>query len=272
MRVAVLTIDPWARISIRLVAALLRSQHDIVAVIAPRDATSGDHTEDADWEALQRITRSRVSPASDRLLNRFTNVSALLEQRPFPYHRIDDLRGIECQTIIRASAADLLILPAAPLLPLDVFGIPRYGTINFHAGVVPWYRGTAALYHALHNKDLLGVGYTLLLVDEGVDTGDILHKQVVPVLPGDSVVTIHDRCERLATLALMQIVTALGREADVPRTSQRGLAGFTYRGIPTARQWEKLEALMKTAAWQSICGPAGAGGRRGTGGPRDDYP
>jgi methionyl-tRNA formyltransferase len=264
MRVAILSIDPFARISIRIVAALLRSQHEIVAVIVPRHTTSRDHPEDADWEALQRVARTRVTSASDRLLDRFTNVRSLREQRPFQYRSVDDLGGIECQEIIRSSGAELLILPAAPLLPRDVFGIPRYGTVNVHLGVVPWYRGTAPLYHGLRNGDLAGVGYTLLLVDEGVDTGDILHKQAVPVFVGDSVVTVHDRCERLATHTLMEIVAALGREAKVPRTSQRGLAGFTYRGIPTALQWQELDDLMKTDAWQraALCRPVSRGTKR----------
>jgi methionyl-tRNA formyltransferase len=253
MRVAVLTLDPAARIAVRLLSALSNSPHHIVAVIAAREVPSADDDpRQADWEALQRLARNQPSPLDGAPQHDLLgSLGALLQRYSFPYHVVDDLRDIECQELIRASGADLMILAAAPLLPREVFGIPRYGSINFHAGVVPWYRGTAALYHALCNRDLLGVGYTLHEVDDGVDTGDVLFKEVVPVLPGDGVIAILDRCERAAAPALVRIVSGLDSGACLPRTSQRGLPGRTYRGIPTALQWQELESLMTTAEWHA---------------------
>ena len=247
MRVAILTIDLSARISVRVISALFRSEHEIAAIISPCQT---EVVGDTDWEALQHVARSSIFANSAAFRKEADQVKAHLREQPFIDHRVQDLRGTKCEEILRSANADLLLLPAAPMLPRNIFRLTRLGTINVHAGVVPWYRGTATIFHALRNGDLEGVGYTLIMVDEGVDTGDVIYKQVVPVRPDDELLTIYDRCERLATQALIRSISTLGSERTIPLTPQLPNVGFTYRGLPTAHQWRELDVLMGSARWQ----------------------
>jgi methionyl-tRNA formyltransferase len=261
MRVALISMDPVASVSLRFVAAFLQSPHEVVAVISgPATAGFGGHdgedsedAHDADLTSYRRFLAARAAPEPDQVLDRYPTLDALREVRAFPYNTLDDVRGVDAEHLVRASGAELLILPAAPLLPRSLFGSPRFGTINYHAGVAPWYRGTAALYRALRELDLKRVGYTLHLVDDGVDSGDIVHQEIVPVLADDSELTIAERCELAAAKAIVALVTALERDGQLLRRAQNLSVGRTYRGFPTAREWCELADIMQSDAWFQRC-------------------
>ena len=118
---------------------------------------------------------------------------------------------------------------------------------------MPWYRGTATLYRAHRNLDKCCVGYTLHFVDEGVDTGDIIHQEVVNISALDSEPTILDRCEVSAARAIVRLVDEFERDGALPRKRQDPAVGRTYRGFPTAREWCDLADLMQAESWRLMC-------------------
>lgn len=88
--------------------------------------------------------------------------------------------------------ADLQIVVAFRMLPKEVFTMPRYGTINLHASLLPEYRGAAPINWAVINGEQQ-TGVTTFFLNEHTDEGDIIEQQKVPILPEDDAGTIHDK-------------------------------------------------------------------------------
>jgi len=94
---------------------------------------------------------------------------------------------------VQALAPDLIVVVAfGQILPRALLDIPPRGCINVHASLLPAYRGAAPINWALINGETV-TGVTIMLLDEGMDTGDILLQQPVAILPDDTSTTLHDR-------------------------------------------------------------------------------
>jgi methionyl-tRNA formyltransferase len=102
---------------------------------------------------------------------------------------------------VRSLAPDLIVVVAfGQILPGALLDIPPMGCVNVHASLLPAYRGAAPINWALINDETV-TGVTIMLLDEGMDTGDILLQQPVAILPDDTAATLHDRlAERGAAL------------------------------------------------------------------------
>jgi methionyl-tRNA formyltransferase len=103
--------------------------------------------------------------------------------------------------IIRGLRPDLIIVTAfGQILPKELLNIPRYGCINVHASLLPRYRGAAPINWCIINGET-ETGVTTMQMDEGLDTGDMLLKKVVPIGPDDD------------AQALLDLLSVVGAEA-----------------------------------------------------------
>ena len=94
---------------------------------------------------------------------------------------------------IRDLAPDWIIVAAfGQILPRTLLELPVYGCINIHASLLPRYRGPAPIQRAIINGETR-TGVTTMLMDAGLDTGDILLKKEVPIYPGTTAGELHDR-------------------------------------------------------------------------------
>ena len=99
---------------------------------------------------------------------------------------------------------DLLVVVAyGHVLPQRILAIPKLGAINIHASLLPRYRGPAPIQWAVINREI-ETGVTLMLMDEGLDTGDILSSASIPVLSDDTSGSLHDRLALLGADLLIQ--------------------------------------------------------------------
>jgi len=106
---------------------------------------------------------------------------------------------------------DLMVVVAyGRILPKAVLEIPAEGCINVHASLLPRYRGSAPIHWAIINGET-ETGITTILMDEGMDTGDILLTATEPIGPDDTAATLHDRLADLGAKVLKQ---TLDRMAD----------------------------------------------------------
>lgn len=96
---------------------------------------------------------------------------------------LDELRGFN---------ADLGVVIAFRMMPEVVWSMPRLGTFNLHASLLPQYRGAAPINHALINGEKL-TGVTTFFLKHEIDTGDIVLQQEVPIFPEDDCGILHDR-------------------------------------------------------------------------------
>lgn len=87
---------------------------------------------------------------------------------------------------------DFIVVAAyGKILPAAVLEIPKYGCINIHGSLLPKYRGAAPIQRAIVDGEEK-TGVTIMKMDEGLDTGDMLAKSEVPILPDDNFETVHD--------------------------------------------------------------------------------
>ena len=120
---------------------------------------------------------------------------------------------------LRALAPDLCVTAAfGHILSQEVLDIPRLGTVNVHASLLPKYRGSAPVNWALINGEKV-TGVTTMMTDRGMDTGDILLQREVEVLPEDNAGTLVDRLARVGADLLLETIRAV-EAGNCPRRKQ----------------------------------------------------
>lgn len=104
---------------------------------------------------------------------------------------------------------DLIVTCAyGQILPKEVLELPKYGCVNVHASLLPKYRGSAPIQRSLFNGDAK-TGVTIMYMDEGMDTGDIITKGEINILDSDNVGTLHDKLSVLGAETLESVLTNL---------------------------------------------------------------
>ena len=93
------------------------------------------------------------------------------------------------------------------ILPKSLLEIPKYGAINVHASLLPKYRGAAPIAWAILKGEKV-TGVTTMMMDEGMDTGDILLQSEIPIGEEETCETLHDR---LASLGAQLLIERLWR-------------------------------------------------------------
>ncbi len=118
---------------------------------------------------------------------------------------------------LRALQPDLQVVVAFRMLPEVVWGMPRCGTFNLHAALLPQYRGAAPLNWAVINGDTV-TGATTFFLDHNIDTGRIILKDELPIGPDDTVGDVHDRLMALgAGLVTRTVDLVLDADGDISR-------------------------------------------------------
>lgn len=123
----------------------------------------------------------------------------------------ESLKDNAAVELIRGLAPEVIVVVAyGKILPPDVLAIPSRGCINVHASLLPKYRGAAPIHRAVMAGEQ-ETGVTTMLMDEGLDTGDMLLQARVPIGPDDNVGAVHDR---LAVEGGRLLVRTLARLAE----------------------------------------------------------
>lgn len=181
------------RFSVPTLQALIDSEHDIVAVYTQPDKPAG------------RGQKLQASP-----------IKLLAQQHNLNIYQPKTLRDVNEQNYLSAWHADAMIVIAYGLiLPKAVLEAPRYGCINVHASLLPRWRGAAPIQRAILAGDQ-ETGITIMQMDEGLDTGAMLHKVSCPILATDTTQILHDRLAHLGAEALIKTLDKL--EKIIPET------------------------------------------------------
>lgn len=163
--------------------AALLEQHQVVAVLTQPDRPSG------------RGMQLTASP-----------VKQLALQHGLPVLQPATLKTEEARQTIAELGGDVMVVAAyGLLLPKAVLQIPRHGCLNIHASLLPRWRGAAPIQRAILAGDA-ETGITIMQMDEGLDTGDMLLKKVCPIAANDTAESLHDK---LAGLGAQTIIEAL---------------------------------------------------------------
>ena len=138
---------------------------------------------------------------------------------------------------IHASRADVMVVAAYGLiLPQWTLDFPRLGCLNIHASLLPRWRGAAPIHRAIEAGDAQ-TGITIMQMDAGLDTGDMLLVQTVPIADADSTETLHDKLAALGGRMIVEALELAERGALHPRPQPA-------EGISYAHKVEKHEASI----------------------------
>jgi methionyl-tRNA formyltransferase len=137
--------------------------------------------------------------------------------------RIKDRQAIEEIRVLRPDA--IVVIAYGQILPHEVLGIPRIACLNLHASLLPRWRGAAPIQAAIAAGDP-ETGITVMYMAEGLDTGDILLRRRIDILPSDTGGSLHDRLAQIAPEALLEALQMLAK-GDAPHIPQdNGVATY----------------------------------------------
>ena len=137
--------------------------------------------------------------------------------------RIKDPEFIET---LRAFAPEVVIVVAfGQILPPEILSLPPYGCINVHASLLPKYRGAAPIHRAVINGEK-ETGVTTMYMDEGMDTGDMILKESIPIHEEDTVGIVHDRLALVGSRLLVETLRliSLGQAPRIPQNGEPSYA------------------------------------------------
>lgn len=120
---------------------------------------------------------------------------------------------------LKAFKPDVMVVIAYGLiLPKAVLGIPRFGCINVHASLLPYLRGASPIQSAIL-QGYSETGVTIMQMDVGMDTGDILASASTPILPEDTTGSLHDKLSQMAVAPLLNVLDSLeeGKAISIPQ-------------------------------------------------------
>jgi methionyl-tRNA formyltransferase len=186
--------------------ALLSSEHQIVGVFTQPDRPAG------------RGKKLMPSP-----------VKVLTEANNLPVFQPASLRPQENQELVSSLNADVMVVVAYGLiLPKAVLDMPRLGCINVHGSLLPRWRGAAPIQRSLWAGDT-ETGITIMQMDVGLDTGDMLYKLSCPINAEDTSASLYDKLANLGPQGLLDTLTQLANAATQPEVQDEALATYAEK-------------------------------------------
>lgn len=162
----------------------------------------------------------------DKMINKRGNQLLMSPVKQFavaeglPVLQPESLKDEAFQTALREWGADLQIVVAFRMLPESVWNMPRLGTFNLHASLLPQYRGAAPINWAIINGDK-ETGVTTFFLKHEIDTGDVIFRDVVAIDENDNAGTLHDKLMLQGGDTVVRTVEAIvnGEVAAVAQTA-----------------------------------------------------
>jgi len=201
--------------SVAPLQTLIDSQHEVVAVYSQPDRPAG---------------RGRKLTASP--------VKQVALEHDIAVFQPESLRNQEAQDELKALNADIMIVVAYGLiLPQVVLDMPKMGCLNIHASLLPRWRGAAPIQRAIEAGDAQ-TGVTIMQMNAGLDTGDMLYKSATDITQDDNAQALHDRLSKMGCDALIATLDGLQNNTISPEKQDESLV--TY-----AKKMHKEEAQIQ---------------------------
>ncbi|AJI94022.1 methionyl-tRNA formyltransferase [Yersinia ruckeri] len=186
--------------------ALTASRHQVVGVFTQPDRPAG------------RGNKLTPSP-----------VKILAEQHHIPVFQPKSLRPEENQHLVADLNADIMVVVAYGLiLPKAVLEMPRLGCINVHGSLLPRWRGAAPIQRSLWAGDK-ETGITIMQMDVGLDTGDMLHKIACQILPEDTSASLYNKLAELGPQGMLTTLQQLAVGQAKPEVQDEQLVTYAEK-------------------------------------------
>ncbi|NOY66763.1 MAG: methionyl-tRNA formyltransferase [Gammaproteobacteria bacterium] len=203
--------------SVAALNALIESGHNVIAVYTQPDRPVG------------RGRKLRAGPVKQCALD-----------HNIPVYQPVSLKDVVTQQEFIDLQADVMVVVAyGLLLPIEIIKAPSYGCLNIHASLLPRWRGAAPIQRAILAGDQKS-GVTIMQMDEGLDTGDMLYKVECDIQQDENAGSLHDRLAVLGAEAIVTVVDQLGSGSLNPEPQKDSDSCY-------ARKLDKKEARIN---WQ----------------------
>ena len=171
-------------ISARVLSALIADGQNVAAVVTREDKPRG---------------RGNVlTPTETRVV---ANENGIVSYTP------KTLRDPEFFSLLKEIDPDIIVVVAyGKILPVEVLSYPKYGCINLHVSLLPKYRGSAPMQRAIMNGES-ETGVTVMYMDEGLDTGDIIASAAFPIGKRDNLETVYEKSIELGAPLLIKALS-----------------------------------------------------------------
>ncbi|PSW04493.1 methionyl-tRNA formyltransferase [Photobacterium rosenbergii] len=201
----------------RHLAALLSSEHDVIAVYTQPDRPAG------------RGKKLTASPVKNIAL-----------EHNIPVYQPENFKSDEAKQQLADLDADIMVVVAyGLLLPQAVLDTPKLGCINVHGSILPRWRGAAPIQRSIWAGDA-ETGVTIMQMDIGLDTGDMLKIATLPIEPTDTSTSMYEKLAELGPVALVDCLADIAEGKAVPVKQDDALANY-------AKKLSKEEACINWA-------------------------
>ena len=198
--------------------AIHTSAHEVVGVVTVADKASG------------RGQKVHQSP-----------VKTYAVEHDLPLFQPEKLRNEEFLSQIQSLNADIFVVVAFRMMPKVLFSMPRLGTFNLHASLLPDYRGAAPINYAVINGETKS-GVTTFFINEKIDEGNILLQAETKISPEDNAGTLHDRLMEIGAKLVVETLDGLaeGKLTEIPQNQKENLkTAYKIFKEDTKIDWEK---------------------------------
>lgn len=190
----------------RHLAALLKTHHNVVGVLTRQDKPAG------------RGKKLTPSP-----------VKVMAEENVIPVFQPTSLRNEESQQWVADQNPDIMIVVAyGMILPEAVLNLPRLGCLNVHGSLLPRWRGAAPIQRSIWAGDAQ-TGVTIMQMDIGLDTGDMLHKAILPISAQDTSASLYEKLAEVGPNALIETLNLITSGQATPEKQDDTLANYAEK-------------------------------------------
>jgi methionyl-tRNA formyltransferase len=188
--------------------------------------------------SIRRLAPAPAAPGALPLLDAggALTVLDLAWERDIPVFEVDRLTDPDCLETLAGAAPDVICVACFPrILPPVLLALPRFGCLNLHPSLLPAHRGPAPLFWAFHAGDT-HTGVTLHIMDERIDSGDLLLQKSLEIPEGIAGAELEAACSREGAGLMVDAVRALPG-GGLPRCPQYE-TGSSYESWPTLADLE----------------------------------
>ena len=182
---------------------LINSKHNVIAVYTKEDKPKG------------RGYAVAQSPIKEVAI-----------ENNIPVYQPKTLKSEEEFNKIKELNADIIIVAAYGLiLPKSILEQPKYGCVNLHGSILPKYRGAAPIQWAVLNGENV-TGVTLMQMDIGLDTGDMLYKKEIQISENDKACDVHDKLSLLSSEMILESLEKIENNEFIPEKQDDSLSNY----------------------------------------------
>ncbi|OBT15649.1 methionyl-tRNA formyltransferase [Vibrio sp. UCD-FRSSP16_10] len=187
-------------------AALLSSEHEVIAVYSTPDKPAG------------RGKKLTASPVKNLAL-----------QHDIPVYQPENFKSDEAKQQLADLNADIMVVVAyGLLLPKQVLDTPKFGCINVHGSILPRWRGAAPIQRSIWAGDA-ETGVTIMQMDVGLDTGDMLHIATLPIQDEDTSADLYHKLAELGPVALVNCLATIANGTAVAVKQDDALSNYAKK-------------------------------------------